>query len=105
MKVLVGAFNQEKALVGSFSVTVKSMELKVCIAGIESNFFPSIQLEVERMKVRIFIVHCHGKMKGLRIATDCRPSPRTLASIDTAYRACLHSRSAGRRPRDIRGEP
>ena len=32
------------------------MELRVYIAGIESNFFPSIQLEVERMKARILIV-------------------------------------------------
>ena len=41
---------------------------------------------------------CHWKV--LRPGCEWR-----LASVDTACTACLHSRPAGRRARDIRGEP
>ena len=46
MKALVGAFNQEKALVGAFSVIVQFRRLIFCSANLDAHILPVLGLRV-----------------------------------------------------------
>ena len=87
MKTVVGAFNQEKALVGAFSVIVKSSRISVCSSSVAG----AAVLRNVRM-LQTMVTADHFLLRSSRLCSRCaRGESLYLYTVSTVYSGPVHT--------------
>ena len=85
VKALVGAFNQEKTLVGAFSVIVKSSRISVCSSSVEG----AAVLRNVRM-LQTMVTADHFLLRSSRLCSRCARG-ESLYTVSTVYSGPVHT--------------
>ena len=88
MKAVVATFNQEKALVGAFSVITKfRMEL---FEALTSTLLAGRGVAQHRQQADVIPVSRHAKVRTAQEDRGQAPPPARLLSVGILHRLCVH---------------